>query len=90
MGRYSRSPSRSRSRGREFDSHPSYDPDLDGFRIHIADLAVDCSQKELERHFGKFGEYRELWLARNPPCFAFCCYKHRSDAEEAIKEMDGR
>lgn len=87
MGRYSRSVSRSRSRTRQDDA---YDEDQDGYRVHVADLGVDCSQKELERVFSKFGEFRELWLARNPPCFAFIVYKHRSDGEEAIKEMDGR
>ena len=92
MGRHSRSISRSRSRDRRgTDAYSDgYDQDQDGYRVHIADLGVDCSQKELERTFTKYGEYRELWLARNPPCFAFCVYKHRADAEEAIKEMDGR
>ena len=85
MGRYS-SVSRSRSRGRGNEN----DQDEDGYRVHIADLGVDCSQKELEKTFTKFGDYKEVWLARNPPCFAFVVYKHRSDAEQAIKEMDGR
>lgn len=85
MGRYS-SVSRSRSRGRGNDN----DQDQDGYRVHIADLGVDCSQKELEKTFNKFGDSKEIWLARNPPCFAFVVYKHRSDAEQAIKDMDGR
>ncbi len=88
MGRYSRSVSRSRSRGRA--GNDSYDTEQDGYRVHIADLGVDCSQKELERVFGKFGGFNELWIAKNPPCFAFVCFKHRADAEESIKEMDGR
>ncbi len=93
MGRHSRSGSRSRSRtrgGGGGGAEGAYDEGQDGYRVHIADLGIDCSQKELERQFNKFGETRELWLARNPPCFAFIVYKHRSDAEEAIKEMDGR
>jgi len=91
MGRHSRSGSRSRSRTRGGGgAEGAYDEGQDGYRVHIADLGIDCSQKELERQFNKFGETRELWLARNPPCFAFIVYKHRSDAEEAIKEMDGR
>jgi hypothetical protein len=56
----------------------------------VADLGVDCSQRELEKSFDKYGDLKEVWLARNPPCFAFVVYKHKSDAEEAIKEMDGR
>lgn len=98
MGRHSRSASRSRSRGRGGGggggggglADDAYDEEQDGYRVHVADLGVDCSQKELERAFDKFGKYRELWLAKNPPCFAFIVYKHKSDAEDAIKEMDGR
>lgn len=29
-------------------------------------------------------------MATNPPCFAFVNYKHRDDAEEAIRAMDGK
>lgn len=86
MGRHSRS----RSRGRPGMAEEAYDDVQDGYRVHVADLGVDCSQKELERQFGKFGDFREIWLAKNPPCFAFIVFKHRSDAEEAIKEMDNR
>jgi arginine/serine-rich splicing factor 7 len=88
MGRHSRSVSRSRSRGRA--QEDGYDEEQDGYRVHVADLGVDCSQKELERAFAKFGSFRELWLAKNPPCFAFIVYKRKSDGEDAIKEMDGR
>lgn len=83
MGRYSRSRSRSRDRSRDR-------VEDEGFRVHVADLGVDCSQRELEKSFEKFGDLKEVWLARNPPCFAFVVYKHKSDAEEAIKDMDGR
>lgn len=85
MGRYSRSASRSRSRDRGGGGD-----DDDGFRVHVADLGVDCSQKELEKTFAKFGEFKEVWLARNPPCFAFVVFKHKQDAEDAIKDIDGR
>ncbi len=89
MGRHSLS--RSRSTGRQgIGAKGAYDEGQDGYRVHIADLGINCSQKDLERQFNKFGETRELWLARYPPCFAFIVYKHKSDAEKAIKEMDGR
>lgn len=79
MGRYSRSKSRSRDRD-----------DEEGYRIHVADLGSDCSQREVEKAFEKFGDVREVWLARNPPCYAFVAFKHKGDAEEAIKDMNGR
>ena len=91
MGRYSRSrsASRSRSRGRGRNNYDGYDSEQDGYRVHVADLGIDCSQKDIEKHFNKFGDIKEIWLARNPPCFAFIVYKHRSDGEDAIKQMDG-
>ncbi len=85
MTRYSSSRSRSRGRDRSRDR----DSEDEGYRVHVADLGIDTSQKELEKAFGKFGEFREVWMARNPPCFAFVVYKHKDDAEEAIREMNG-
>lgn len=91
MTRYSSSRSRSRDRSRDRHRSRSRDgeDEEDGFRVHVADLGIDCSQKDLEKAFSKFGEYREVWLARNPPCFAFIVFKHKDDAEEAIREMNG-
>ncbi|CAM6055086.1 unnamed protein product [Sphagnum tenellum] len=54
----------------------SYDTEQDGYRVHVADIGVDTSDKELERAFGKFGQTREVWMAKNPPCFAFIVYKN--------------
>ena len=89
MGRHSRSRSRSRDR-RAGGLEDNYDAEHDGYRIHISDLGVNSSEKELEKTYRKFGEFRELWLARNPPCFAFVNFKNRGDAESAIKETDNR
>ena len=80
--RRSRSYSRSRSR--------SISPSPDGFRIHVADLGLDPSKKEIERHFEKYGPMIEVWVAKNPPCFAFIVYKYKDDADSAIREMDGK
>ena len=92
MGRRSRSrsDSRSRSRSRSRGRGGYYDSEQGGYRVHVADIGIDCKQKDLEKSFSKFGDIKEVWLARNPPCFAFLVFKHRSDGEDAIKEMDGR
>ena len=55
----------------------------------MADLGIDCSKREIEKAFEKFGPISEVWLARNPPCFSFVVYRHKEDAEEAVREMNG-
>ena len=71
MGKHSRSVSRSRSRSRSRGrggggggggGDDNYDQEQDGYRVHIADLGVNCSQKELEKTFSKYGDFKELWL----------------------------
>lgn len=93
MGR-SRSRSRSRSYDRRRSRSASYDsrspsPE-EGYRVHVADLGIEPSKRDLEKAFEKFGPLIEVWVARNPPCFAFIVYKYREDAEKAIREMDGK
>jgi len=89
-----RSRSRSRSRGRHHSRSQSRSSsgsfDDDGYRLHIGDLGIDCSRKEIEHAFEKFGPLVEVWLARNPPCFAFVVYRHKEDADEAVQEMNGK
>ncbi|XP_070563518.1 serine/arginine-rich splicing factor 7-like isoform X6 [Ptychodera flava] len=98
---YSRSRSRSRSRSPRRDHHGSRsrrssrrshspDWDADGTRVYCGDLGIDCSRREIEKAFSKYGKLGEVWVARNPPCFAFIVFLKREDAEEAIRDMDGR
>ncbi|CAF5154858.1 unnamed protein product, partial [Rotaria magnacalcarata] len=60
-----------------------------GHRIHLSDLSVGVSKHEIEKLFRPYGELNEIWVASNPPCFSFINFLHRSDAERAIKELDG-
>jgi arginine/serine-rich splicing factor 7 len=95
-----RSHTRSRSRDRNYrgrDSHRDRYDDRDNrassedqCRVHIADLSQSITKAELEKAFGKFGELGDTWMAKNPPCFAFIVYKNKEDAEESIREMNGR
>ena len=81
-----RSRDRSRSRNRSYDRLS----DEDLCRIHIADLTDAISQHDIEKNFRKFGDLKEVWMAKNPPCFAFVVFKNKEDAALAVKEMDGR
>ena len=60
----------------------------DGYRVHVADLTDSVSQYEIEKAFRRFGEVREVWLAKNPPCFSFIVFKRKEDAAAAVAEMD--
>jgi arginine/serine-rich splicing factor 7 len=60
-----------------------------GSRIHLSDLPVGVSKHEIEKLFRPYGQLNEIWVASNPPCFAFINFRHRSDGERAIKELDG-
>ncbi|XP_064107601.1 arginine/serine-rich coiled-coil protein 2-like isoform X3 [Macrobrachium nipponense] len=87
-GSRSRRRSRSRSRRRTRSRSRSGTP-VDGARLHVAELDVDTRKRDLERVFEKYGRLREIWMARNPPCFAFVVYAHQRDADKALKETDG-
>ena len=91
--RRSRSRSRSRSPRRGgFGADWSFEDQDgdDGYRLHIADLDSQASKRDLEKLFGKYGPLREIWMARSVPCFAFVVFRHREDAEEAQRKVDGQ
>ena len=97
---YSRSAERrnnSRSRSRSTDlSRINRDRSLDRneekdmCRLHIADLTKDVNQYDLERAFSKYGTLKEVWMAKNPPCFGFVVFENKEDAATAMREMDQR
>jgi len=92
---------RSQDRERRHDRGRDYSRDRDNSeekrmaeqdkcRIHVADLADNVTQYDIEKAFMKFGEISEVWMAKNPPCFAFCVFKNKNDAAEAVREMDNK
>lgn len=89
MPRHSRSSSRSGSRESRSRSH-SQSSEIEGVRVYCGELPANCSERELEHIFKKFGPLVEVWMAKVPPCFAFIVFRDREDAEEAIRAMNGR
>ena len=59
-------------------------------KVYVGDLGSGASRNELEDAFRKYGELRNLWVARNPPGFAFVEFKDPRDALEAVDALDGR
>jgi len=96
---YSKSPSRSRSRSRSGSLSSSSSGRTakakdwngeGGYRLHLSDLAMGVSRREIEKLFRPYGPLNEVWVASNPPCFAFINFRHRADGEQALKEVDGK
>ncbi|CAF1195479.1 unnamed protein product [Rotaria sordida] len=90
---YSRSHSRSpmTSFHRHDRSHSPYNNDSheeNGCRVHVADLSINCTKREIEKAFDKW-PLIEVWHA-NASCFAFVVLRHRNDGQQAINELDGR
>ncbi|XP_042903183.1 RNA-binding protein Rsf1 [Parasteatoda tepidariorum] len=57
--------------------------------VFVGGLGNDTQKEDLEREFSKFGNLTKVWVARNPPGFAFIDFENDDDANEAIKEMNG-
>ena len=59
-------------------------------RVYIGDLGSNGSKQELEKEFEHYGPLKSVWVARNPPGFAFIEFEDPRDADEAVRAMDGR
>ncbi|XP_076274382.1 serine/arginine-rich splicing factor x16-like isoform X2 [Rhynchophorus ferrugineus] len=77
------SSSLSRSRSRSASS------EVDGYRLHIADIGDDVRKSDLEKVFSPFGELIEVWMTNSTPCFGFAVFKNKKDAAAALKGTDG-
>merc|ERR1712244_79981 len=88
-GRRSRSRSRGRRSYRSRSRSPRRSQSADGYRLHIGDINEDCSKRDLEKIFSKYGHLREIWLASYAPFYAFINYESKSDMEYAAKRADG-
>ena len=59
------------------------------YKVYVGNLGSNGSKRELEREFERFGRLHDVWVARNPPGFAFVEFVDLHDAEDAIKSLDG-
>merc|ERR1711976_438253 len=76
-------------RREQFTIMPRYrDPPLD-CRVYVGDLPRDASEKELERSFSYYGPLKNVWVARNPPGFAFVEFEDPRDADDSVRGIDG-
>lgn len=59
-------------------------------KVYVGELGNNASKQEIEDAFGYYGPLRSVWVARNPPGFAFVEFEDSRDAEDAVRALDGR
>ncbi|TVU12257.1 hypothetical protein EJB05_45892 [Eragrostis curvula] len=59
-------------------------------RVYVGNLDPRVTARELEDEFRVFGVLRSVWVARKPPGFAFIDFDDKRDAEDAIRDLDGK
>lgn len=58
-------------------------------RVFIGGLEGTVTKEDIEAEFSKFGKLTNVWVAQNPPGFAFIIYESEQDAEQAVSKMNG-
>lgn len=58
-------------------------------KLFLGGLSSNVSKSDLLRELSKFGAVSDLWVARNPPGFAFVQFEKFIDAEKAVRALDG-
>merc|ERR1719345_383244 len=61
----------------------------DGCKVYVGNLCNNIDERDVQDAFGKFGAIRNVWIARNPPGFAFVTFEDPKDAEDCVKDTDG-
>src|SRR5699024_5723674 len=59
-------------------------------RVFIGGISDRIQKEDIEREFAQFGKLTNVWVAQNPPGFAFVEYDHISEADLAVAEMNGK
>lgn len=58
-------------------------------RLFVGGLKSNIAKEDLEQEFARFGQLRDVWVAHNPPGFAFVEYNEEKDALSCMSGMNG-
>ena len=86
----SRSHHRSRSSRHRSQRSRSASGDKEGVRVHVSDIPVSCTESDLRKAFEVYGSLVEVWKTNSTPCFAFIVFKHKDEADEAIRGLNAQ
>jgi RNA recognition motif. (a.k.a. RRM, RBD, or RNP domain) len=59
-------------------------------KVYVGNLGSSASKHEIEGAFQKYGQLRNVWVARNPPGFAFVEYEDSRDVSTSHTCPDDR
>lgn len=59
-------------------------------KVYVGELGNNATRHELEEAFGYYGALRNVWVARNPPGFAFVMFEDTRDARDAVRALNGK
>ncbi|XP_059476911.1 RNA-binding protein Rsf1-like [Neocloeon triangulifer] len=60
-----------------------------GTRVYVGGLNDSVKKEEIEREFEKFGTLNHVWVAFNPPGFAFITFENEDEAQTAVEHLNG-
>ncbi|XP_045480321.1 RNA-binding protein Rsf1 [Harmonia axyridis] len=58
-------------------------------RVYVGGLNETIKKEDLEGEFEKYGKLNSVWVAFNPPGFAFIEFDEMTDAESACDSLNG-
>ena len=59
-------------------------------RVYVGNLDPNVQKDELIDIANAYGKLADVWVARNPPGFAFVTYEEHRDAEDAVNALSDR
>ncbi|PSN39910.1 hypothetical protein C0J52_07952 [Blattella germanica] len=60
-----------------------------GTRVYVGGLSDGIKKEDLESEFEKYGKLNSVWVAFNPPGFAFIEFANQDEAETACDSLNG-
>ncbi|XP_065085806.1 RNA-binding protein Rsf1-like [Ochlerotatus camptorhynchus] len=61
-----------------------------GTRVYVGNLTEKVQKEDLEGEFTKYGKLNSVWVAFNPPGFAFIEFENKEEAESACDNLNGQ
>lgn len=58
-------------------------------RIYVGGINDSVTREHLEDLFGKYGKTEHVWVAFNPPGFAFVNFETEQSATDAVDALNG-